>query len=66
MEFGEGPDKRIGYISFKSVLTLHIPGLGEMKSTGDAKADKKSSFDSAAVVMLYDLEGKGKIVIGTS
>lgn len=43
---------------------MHIPKFGSMECTGDARADKKSALDSAALVMLYELERQGKLVIG--
>nr|POE80610.1 endoribonuclease dicer like 3a [Quercus suber] len=33
---------------------------------GDARADKKSALDSAALAMLYELERQGKLVVGGS
>lgn len=52
-----------GFNSFESMITLTIPNFGKIELTGEARADKKSSFDSAALVMLYELERRGKIVI---
>lgn len=49
---------------FVSNITLYIPNLGNIECTGDPRSDKKSSLDSAALVMLYDLERQGKIIIG--
>lgn len=49
---------------FVSKITLYIPNLGNIECTGDPRSDKKSSLDSAALVMLYDLEREGKIIIG--
>lgn len=49
---------------FVSKITLYIPNLGNIECTGDPRSDKKSSLDSAALVMLYDLERQGKIIIG--
>ncbi|PRQ28075.1 putative ribonuclease III post-transcriptional gene silencing PAZ-Argonaute family [Rosa chinensis] len=50
--------------SFISTITLYIPNLGNIECTGDPRSDKKSSLDSAALLMLYDLERQGKIIIG--
>ncbi|XP_030538472.1 endoribonuclease Dicer homolog 3-like isoform X2 [Rhodamnia argentea] len=63
IEFGEGAEKRIGFNSFTSKIILHIPGHGNMASTGDPKADKKSSFDSAVLAILHELEKQGRIII---
>ncbi|XP_050268142.1 endoribonuclease Dicer homolog 3a isoform X1 [Quercus robur] len=64
IEFGEGSEIRNGFNSFVSRISLHIPKFGSMECTGDARADKKSALDSAALVMLYELERQGKLVIG--
>ncbi|KAM6559383.1 hypothetical protein CsatA_028622 [Cannabis sativa] len=64
IELGEGLEKRTGFNSFVSDIVLYIPNSGDIECTGDAKADKKSSFDSAALAMLYELEKLGKLVIG--
>ncbi|KAM4130309.1 hypothetical protein ACJW30_01G091100 [Castanea mollissima] len=66
IEFGEGSEIRNGFNSFVSRISLHIPKFGSMECTGDARADKKSALDSAALVMLYELERQGKLVIGGS
>ncbi|KAL6216878.1 hypothetical protein ACLB2K_010096 [Fragaria x ananassa] len=50
--------------SFTSTITLYIPNLGNIECTGDPRSDKKSSLDSAALLMLYDLERQGRIIIG--
>ncbi|KAL5853636.1 hypothetical protein ACOSQ3_008754 [Xanthoceras sorbifolium] len=66
MVFGEGSDQRKGFNSYTSNITLHIPGSGNIECSGDPRADKKSSFDSAAVVMIYELQRQGKIIIAGS
>lgn len=66
MEIGEGTERKKGFISFVSNITLNIPRFGTIECTGDARADKKSSLDSAALVMLYELEQRGKLIIGES
>lgn len=66
IEFDEGSERRSGFNSFVSRITLHIPKYGSLECTGDARADKKSSLDSAALVMLYELERLGKLVIDGS
>nr|WOD55121.1 DICER-like protein 3 [Abelmoschus esculentus] len=63
MEMGEGAERRKGFISFVSKITLNVPGYDIIKCTGDARADKKSSSDSAALFMLYELEQRGKLII---
>ncbi|XP_050366617.1 endoribonuclease Dicer homolog 3a-like [Argentina anserina] len=50
--------------SFISTITLYIPNFGSIECTGDPRSDKKSSLDSAALTMLYDLERQGRIIIG--
>ncbi|XP_043722965.1 endoribonuclease Dicer homolog 3a isoform X2 [Telopea speciosissima] len=64
IEFGEGSERRTGFSSFISKISLHIPNNGVIELTGDQKADKKSSFDSAALLMLYELGRQGRCVIG--
>ncbi|XP_042485493.1 endoribonuclease Dicer homolog 3a [Macadamia integrifolia] len=63
IEFGEGSERRVGFSSFVSKISLHIPNDGAIELTGDQRADKKSSFDSAALLMLYELGRQGKCVI---
>ncbi|KAM3218378.1 endoribonuclease Dicer 3a [Capsicum annuum] len=63
IECGEGADKRRVYNSFASQISLTIPDYGVIELTGDERADKKSSLDSAALCMLYELERQGKIAI---
>nr|XP_019070569.1 endoribonuclease Dicer homolog 3a isoform X1 [Solanum lycopersicum] len=64
IECGEGSDKRKVYNTFASRISLTIPDYGLIELTGDERADKKSSLDSAALHMLYELERQGKIAIG--
>ncbi|GAV80701.1 Helicase_C domain-containing protein/Ribonuclease_3 domain-containing protein/PAZ domain-containing protein/dsRNA_bind domain-containing protein/ResIII domain-containing protein [Cephalotus follicularis] len=66
MEIDEGDKKRSAFNSFVSKITLHIPGFGSIKCTGDPRADKKSSFDSAAVILLKKLQQQGKLIIDDS
>ncbi|XP_059458543.1 endoribonuclease Dicer homolog 3 [Corylus avellana] len=66
IEFGEGSEIRTGFNSYVSRIILHIPKYGSLECTGDARADKKSSLDSAALAMLYELEQQGKLVISGS
>ncbi|ONM35314.1 dicer-like 104 [Zea mays] len=42
--------------AFASTITLHIPNGDVISLTGDGRADKKSSQDSAALLMLYELQ----------
>ncbi|KAL3645874.1 Dicer dimerization domain [Castilleja foliolosa] len=53
-----------GFNSFESQISLTIPDFGKIELKGEARADKKSSFDSAALLILYELEKRGKIKIG--
>ncbi|KAI3687844.1 hypothetical protein L1987_81547 [Smallanthus sonchifolius] len=64
IEVGEGVDKRTAFNSFESRISLTIPNYGIIELTGEPRADKKSSFDSAALLMLYELQRLGKLKIG--
>ncbi|XP_060673707.1 endoribonuclease Dicer homolog 3a isoform X2 [Ziziphus jujuba] len=66
IELGEGCERRMGFNSFVSNIILTIPNFGNIECSGDARADKKSSLDSAAVAMLYELQRLGKLVIARS
>ncbi|XP_057957753.1 endoribonuclease Dicer homolog 3a [Malania oleifera] len=66
IEFVEGNETRKGFSSFVSRISLIIPNYGTIEGTGDPRADKKSSMDSAALHMLYELERLGKLIIGIS
>lgn len=61
-----GGEKRMGFNSFTSKINLTIPKFGVVEVMGDPRADKKSSFDSAALHMLHELQQQGKLVIGTA
>ncbi|XP_050365532.1 endoribonuclease Dicer homolog 3-like [Argentina anserina] len=63
IEFGEGSEKRIGFSSFQSKISLHIPNSCTIVCTGDPRADKKTSMDSAVVAMLHELQRQRKLVI---
>ncbi|PRQ25534.1 putative ribonuclease III post-transcriptional gene silencing PAZ-Argonaute family [Rosa chinensis] len=63
IEFGEGSEKRIGFSSFQSKISLHIPNSCTIVCTGDPRADKKTSMDSAVVSMLHELQRRRKLVI---
>ncbi|KAI3811509.1 hypothetical protein L1987_21233 [Smallanthus sonchifolius] len=63
IEIGEGVDKRTAFNSFESRMSLTIPNCGVIELTGEPHADKKSSFDSAALLMLYELQRFGKLII---
>lgn len=56
-------DGKKGFNSFVSKMSLHIPNATVVELTGEARADKKSSQDSAALVMLYELEKQGRCII---
>ncbi|CAM8967564.1 unnamed protein product [Rhodiola kirilowii] len=64
VSFGTGPNKREGFNSFVSEITLHIPNCGDIVVMGEAMADKKSSYDSAALLMLCKLKQLGQLIIG--
>ncbi|KAL4571164.1 hypothetical protein LXL04_017915 [Taraxacum kok-saghyz] len=64
IEIGEGEEKRTGFNSFESCISLTIPGYGVIQLSGDPRADKKSSYDSACLLMLYELQRLGKLKIG--
>nr|POF06045.1 endoribonuclease dicer like 3 [Quercus suber] len=66
IEIGEGPERRTGFNIFVSKISIHIPNSGIIMCTGDPRADKKSSFDSAALVMLNELARLEKLVIAHS
>ncbi|KAF7840248.1 endoribonuclease Dicer-like protein 3a [Senna tora] len=63
-EFGEGSERRTGLVCFMSNIQLCIPNCGNIECKGDSRADKKSSHDSAALAMLYELQRLGKLKIG--
>jgi len=42
---------------------LCIPKYGNIECQGEARSDKKASFDSAAVKMLLELQKLGKVEI---
>ncbi|CAN6449984.1 unnamed protein product [Victoria cruziana] len=48
---------------FISKVTLHVPDSDNMEAEGEEKMDKKSSMDSAALVLLYKLGELGKCII---
>ncbi|XP_057810425.1 endoribonuclease Dicer homolog 3a-like [Salvia miltiorrhiza] len=52
------------FCSFESQISLTIPNSGKLELMGEARGDKKSSYDSAALLMLYELERLGMIRIG--
>ncbi|XP_006645199.1 endoribonuclease Dicer homolog 3a isoform X3 [Oryza brachyantha] len=47
--------------AFASTVTLHIPNANVISQTGDGRADKKSSQDSAALFLLYELQRRGTL-----
>ncbi|XP_021666513.2 endoribonuclease Dicer homolog 3 isoform X2 [Hevea brasiliensis] len=61
--FGEGSERRESFISFISKITLNMPLYGIIECTGDPRPDKKSSLDSAALAMLYELKERGRLII---
>ncbi|TYH36047.1 hypothetical protein ES332_D13G237300v1 [Gossypium tomentosum] len=66
MEIGKGADQKIGFNSFVTKITLNVPSSGIIECSGDVRADKKSSCDSAAILMLYRLKELGKLIIRES
>uniref|UniRef100_A0A3N7G640 Uncharacterized protein n=1 Tax=Populus trichocarpa TaxID=3694 RepID=A0A3N7G640_POPTR len=66
IEFGEGPDKRTGFNSYVSKIIMNIPSYGVVECAGEASADKKTSYDSAALAMLNELEKRGQLIIDES
>ncbi|KAL9244062.1 hypothetical protein vseg_017874 [Gypsophila vaccaria] len=63
IEFGEGPNKKKGFNSFMSKISLCIPDIGVLEAMGEWRLDKKSSQDSAALSLLRELEKQGKLII---
>ncbi|XP_068480547.1 endoribonuclease Dicer homolog 3a isoform X1 [Phaseolus vulgaris] len=59
----EGLQGTKGLNCFVSKITLCIPKYGNIECQGEARSDKKSSFDSAAVEMLLELQKLGKVEI---
>lgn len=59
--FGESSTKYFN--SFVAQVILHIPNSGVIECTGDARPDKGSSEDSAAVVLFQELQRQGRVVI---
>jgi len=59
----EGLQGSKGLNCFVSKITLCIPKYGNIECQGEARSDKKSSFDSAAVKMLLELQKLGKVEI---
>ncbi|KAL2346622.1 hypothetical protein Fmac_000622 [Flemingia macrophylla] len=52
-----------GHNCFVSKITLCIPNYGNIECKGEVRCDKKSSFDSAAVEMLLELQRLGKVLV---
>ncbi|XP_050220026.1 endoribonuclease Dicer homolog 3 isoform X2 [Mercurialis annua] len=63
ISFGEGIER---YNCFVSKITLTVPEYATIECTGDRKPDKKSSLDSAALSMLYELQEQGQLIIDDS
>ncbi|CAN0863618.1 Endoribonuclease Dicer homolog 3a [Linum grandiflorum] len=64
VEVGDDDNKRSTLNTFTAKITLKIPSFGVIECNGDARADKKSGYDSAALVMLRELQTKGLLIIG--
>ncbi|KAH0922625.1 hypothetical protein HID58_022643, partial [Brassica napus] len=65
-EFTDGNEKRTSFSSFISTITLRIPNREAVMYSGEARPDKKSSFDSAVVELLYELERRMILTIKNS
>ncbi|XP_027354883.1 endoribonuclease Dicer homolog 3a [Abrus precatorius] len=63
LESCEGLEGSKGLNCFMSKITLCIPNDDDVECQGEARSDKKSSYDSAAVQMLYKLQQLGKLKI---
>ncbi|KAG6599127.1 Endoribonuclease Dicer-like 3a, partial [Cucurbita argyrosperma subsp. sororia] len=66
IDIGEGSERRKGFNSYLSNIILQIPNAGCIECKGDARADKKSSLDSASLAMLEELRRRGRVVINDS
>ncbi|KAL1834502.1 hypothetical protein ACET3Z_004153 [Daucus carota] len=66
IEFTDGLEKRQGFSSFVSEITLTIPDRCTVVVNGQARPDKKSSLDSGCLMMLYELEQRGFLTIEKS
>ncbi|XP_047049658.1 endoribonuclease Dicer homolog 3a-like [Lolium rigidum] len=49
--------------SFASTVILNIPNSDVISLTGDSFADKKSTMDSAALLMLQELQRRGRLQV---
>uniref|UniRef100_A0ACD5XC55 Uncharacterized protein n=1 Tax=Avena sativa TaxID=4498 RepID=A0ACD5XC55_AVESA len=49
--------------SFASTIKLQIPNSDAISLMGDSFADKKSAMDSAALVMLHELQRRGRLQV---
>ncbi|KAF5804663.1 putative ribonuclease III post-transcriptional gene silencing PAZ-Argonaute family [Helianthus annuus] len=63
IEIGEGANRRTTLTIFESRISLTIPNYAVIELMGEPRADKKSSLDSAATLMLYELQKHGKLKI---
>ncbi|KAL5698311.1 helicase protein [Ranunculus cassubicifolius] len=63
VQVGVGPESRTACNIFVANITLHIPNFGPIDLSGEERGDKKSSQDSAALKMLYELERRGNCTI---
>ncbi|GAB2276325.1 Belongs to the helicase [Dionaea muscipula] len=66
IQFEEGSEKRQSFCSFTSKISLHIPTLGTIEVTGEQRADKKRSQDSAAHLLLLELARRGILAIASA
>ncbi|XP_020248629.1 endoribonuclease Dicer homolog 3a [Asparagus officinalis] len=49
-----------GHLHFVSIIKLHIPNCPCISLKGEMRPDKKASQDSAAIIMLYELQKQGR------
>ncbi|KAK1669062.1 hypothetical protein QYE76_057221 [Lolium multiflorum] len=49
--------------SFATTIALQIPSDDKISLTGDGFADKKSAMDSAALLMLHELQRRGRLQV---
>ncbi|XP_039124414.1 endoribonuclease Dicer homolog 3a-like isoform X1 [Dioscorea cayenensis subsp. rotundata] len=58
-----GKGERNGHLSFVSSGKLHLPDGRSINCVGERRADKKSSQDSAALALLYELQKQGRCCV---
>ncbi|CAI0401304.1 unnamed protein product [Linum tenue] len=63
MEVDDIGGKRTAFNTFTTKIKLNIPWFGIIECDGEARADKKSAYDSAALAMLNVLQAKSQLII---